>query len=271
MLSLVLGLFGLIIGSFLNVVILRHGAKSLGGRSSCFSCGTEIAWHDNIPVISYVLLRGRCRSCRSSISIQYPLVELLTAAVFAFIGAATSQELPSATGAFLLVDYCAIAAVLVAILVYDLKHTIIPDLWVSLFAIAALLTYPLNIVHLVPLVPYLLGGPTAALPLFALWLISGGRWMGLGDSKLALGMGWLLGPVYGIVAVFLAFMIGAIVSLAILLPLPWYRAQLQRWGLIKGIVGASFTMKSEVPFGPFLIASTLILWLMLLTHVPLPL
>src|SRR5690606_3236364 len=111
----------------------------------------------------------------------------------------------------------------------------------------------------------------AALPLFSLWLISGGRWMGLGDAKLSLGIGWLLGPLWGIVAVFLAFVIGALISICILLPLPVLQRHLARWGILRGTPPPSYTMKSEVPFGPFLIASTLLLWFALLYDIPLPL
>jgi len=95
--------------------------------------------------------------------------------------------------------------------------------------------------------------------------------MGLGDSKLALALGWLLGSVDGFLAVVYAFILGAIVSLAILVQLPWYRRLFAKWGLANTTPAASFTMKSEVPFGPFLIASCIIIWLMHLYHVPLPL
>lgn len=264
------GLFGLIIGSFLNVVILRRGAKSLGGRSMCFSCGNEIAWYDNVPLISYLALRGRCRACGSGISIQYPLVEAATALLFGVLGAWASAQPDSLVLRALVLDYFAIASILVALFAYDVRHTIIPDAWAYLFALLSFLTYPLAHLGAGSIATYLLAGPLAALPLFALWLVSRGRWMGLGDSKLALGMGWLLGPVYGVVAVFFAFMIGAVVSLAILLPLPLYRRILATWGLLSAKPGASYTMSSEVPFGPFLIASCLIIWFMLLNQVPLP-
>lgn len=270
MFAFISGLFGLIIGSFLNVMILRRGAKTLGGRSVCFSCGNEILWYDNIPLVSYMLLHGRCRRCRCRISPQYPLVETATALIFALIGYWASQQFDAASLRLLVFDYFLIAALLVAIFVYDLRHTIIPDAWAYLFILAALLTYPLG-AHAADTTLYLLAGPIAALPLFALWFVSRGTWMGLGDSKLALGIGWLLGPLYGVAAIFFAFIVGAVVSVCILLPLPWYRRILANWGLMRGGAGASFTMKSEVPFGPFLIVSTLILWFMLLNHVALPL
>ncbi|MDO8561738.1 MAG: prepilin peptidase, partial [bacterium] len=87
MFAVIFGLFGLIIGSFLNVLIVRGGVRALSGRSACMSCGRGIPWYDLIPVFSWVLLRGRCRFCRSKISVQYPLVELTTALLFAALGA----------------------------------------------------------------------------------------------------------------------------------------------------------------------------------------
>lgn len=271
MLATLFGLFGLIIGSFLNVLILRRGLCNLGGRSACMTCAARIAWYDNIPLFSWFILRGRCRACGSRISMQYPLVEALTGAVFALLGGA-DLSLP------VLAVSLPASALLIAIAVYDVRHTIIPDAWVWTFNALALLT---ACVLPLPATSYtlsaILAGPVAALPLFALWLVSRGRWMGLGDAKLALGIGWLLGPVYGVAAIFGAFIFGAVVSLLILLPLPFYLRFLQivRYYLLhRGVgvkSGTGFTMKSEVPFGPFLISSCFIIWFLLLYNIPLPL
>jgi leader peptidase (prepilin peptidase)/N-methyltransferase len=83
---LAFGTLGLCVGSFLNVVILRQGTGAFSGRSSCMSCAKTLAWYDLVPIASWVFLRGRCRACDSSISIQYPLVEGATAILFAFFG-----------------------------------------------------------------------------------------------------------------------------------------------------------------------------------------
>jgi leader peptidase (prepilin peptidase)/N-methyltransferase len=260
------GLFGLIIGSFLNVLVLRSGVLTLGGRSQCMSCGARIAWYDNIPVLSWLLLRGRCRACGSPISIQYPLVEGTTGIVFAFIGGSSHlTDHASAGGVFLAILACVIAALLIAIAVYDLRHTIIPDAWVYVFAVLAIVYVCLGqAFSSIPLL--VLGGPLAALPLFLLWFVSRGRWMGLGDVKLALGIGWLLGIMNGIFAVFLAFILGALVGLPLLIVsssawhefiarfIPTYSSRRPF---------AKVTMKSEIPFGPFLVASCIIVWLSL--------
>jgi len=261
MLALVFGLFGLVIGSFLNVVILRHGSRSIGGRSACPSCHAPLAWFDMVPVLSWIALRARCRRCNKRISIQYPLVEFATAALFALIGV---LQLPAVATLFAL----AIVALLIAIFVYDLRHKLIPDVWVYPFCAFSFL-FSFLLLGDSSIWTLLLSGPVAALPLFALWAMSRGAWMGFGDVKLALGMGWLLGFPFGLVAALFAFVIGAVVSVGILLPLPHILTLLR----ITSLEGreARFTMKSEVPFGPFLIASTMLVWFALLFGLPIPL
>ncbi len=259
--------FGLIIGSFLNVLILRKNIFSLDGRSECMSCQAQLRWFDMVPVVSWLLLRGRCRSCGSSISVQYPLVEGMSAFFFALIGASSIAHQPVSVLLSL-----TIISILIAIAVYDIRHTIIPDNWAYCFAAAALaLTLYMGIPPGAAMWSYLIAGPLAALPIGTLWFVSGGRWIGLGDAKLSLGIGWLLGPVYGITGVFFAFVIGALVSVCILMPLPFLMRALKRRGIARfRSRAAQLTMKSEVPFGPFLIASCLIVWFSLLFNIPLP-
>lgn len=252
---------GLIVGSFLNVLVLRYGERSVLGRSVCMACGRQLAWYDMVPVISWLFLRGQCRQCHSKISIQYLLVEAATGILFATIGA-----LPPPFGIFYQLLFCLITALLIAIAVYDFRHTIIPNAWVYTFDALALVSIFLVPPYPIPHTPYVLfAGPIAAAPLFVLWAISRGAWMGFGDVKLALGIGWLLGPLYGIIAVFFAFVIGAVVSLFVLLPLPHIMYALSRLGITSyAPPRAGFTMKSEIPFGPFLICSCFILWFLLL-------
>ena len=114
-------LFGLIIGSFLNVIILRlHTGQSSSGRSGCMSCGAQLSWTELVPVFSFFALRGRCKTCGSSISHQYWIVEVLTAVLFALIA---SQNFGLLISAF----YVVVASLLVVIGAYDLRHTIIPN------------------------------------------------------------------------------------------------------------------------------------------------
>jgi leader peptidase (prepilin peptidase)/N-methyltransferase len=257
------GGLGLIVGSFLNVLVLRRGVMSLHGRSACPSCGKTIWWYDNIPVLSWIMLRGRCRYCGSSISLQYPLVEALTSGLFVAVGLAGFPEyLFSLHAALMTLGALVIVSLLVAITVYDMRHTIIPDEWSYSFGALALC---LAFVQ-APNIWTVISGPVAAIPLFFLWLVSRGRWMGLGDPKLALGIGWLVGIPLGVIAIFASFIIGSLV----LLPLLAYERLVTHKGEVSQ-ASAGLTMKSEVPFGPFLIASCLLFWFAQLYGIALPL
>ena len=273
--AILYGGFGLIFGSFANVLILRHDTEhSLGGRSACPACKRTLEWFELVPLFSWVVLRGRCRTCHARISVQYPLVEGVMMLGFIGIGLASMPLIERVLG-------CAIFFFLLALLVYDLRHMILPDAWVFASAGLMLLSsiYALMFAG-APLVSYLIllaAGPFVALPLFLMWYVSKGAWMGFGDVKFALGIGWLLGIGYGYLALMYAFVIGAVVGVCVLLPLPRIIGVLRRiragftptptseksvWG---------FTMKSEVPFGPFLILGTCIIWFSILyQHDPAP-
>lgn len=227
-------LLGTIIGSFLNVVILRYGKDSLDGRSHCVKCDKQLSWFELIPVLSYLFLRGKCNGCGDKISIQYPLVEVGTGLIFFGIYMKTEHILEVLFVSLLF-------SLLVFILVYDLYHKIIPDFFSYGFGALALLY---NFIF-VPL-DYLtiLAGPILFIPFWLLWAVSSGRWIGLGDGKLALGIGWFLGIVGGISAVLLAFWIGAVVGMLLLVISRI--SQLSRYK-------KRLTMKTEVPFAPFLI------------------
>src|SRR3989344_3013018 len=245
MLTLVFGLFGLIVGSFLNVVILRFGEKSILGRSACPHCGAQLRALDMVPVLSWLFLRGRCRYCGGRISAQYPLVEATTGLLFAGIGGAAMPLISTLLA-------LPIAALLICIFTYDLRHKLIPDIWVWAFCLLAL-AYSLAADSWQ--LEAILSGPIAALPILFLWYLSrpftgaAGQWMGFGDVKLALGIGWLLGFPLGFISIFLAFIIGAIISVCILLPLPYL---MRACGIRTNEGAGGYTMRSEVPFGPFL-------------------
>mgnify|MGYP005860340297 CR=1 FL=1 len=239
-------ILGLIIGSFLNVVIFRlESEEGLGGRSHCGKCTHMLSWYELVPLFSFIFLRARCRKCKSSISWQYPLVELSTALLFTGVYLVEGVSL---TGLLMLVLF----SFLVAIFWYDLRHLIIPNVLVYPFNALAFLLLFIGGDNILSL-PFLLevsAGPLVALPLYLLWLVSGGRWIGFADSKLALGTGWLLGVVSGFSAVMLAFWVGAVFSLSLLL--------IQKLLLVSPHF--SLTMKSEVPFAPFLIVGLLLVY-----------
>ncbi|HRY31040.1 MAG TPA: prepilin peptidase [Candidatus Paceibacterota bacterium] len=245
-------LFGTIIGSFLNVVIFRYNTgHSINGRSGCLSCGQTLSARDLIPILSWLFLRGRCRKCGSRISIQYPLVEFFTGLLFVALFWMSSEFIGSpVAAASYFVWHAIIFATLIIIFVYDLKHKIIPDglsyFFAGLTLIQALITNPIYPTHTTISILNLLSGPILFLPFFALWLISSGRWIGLGDGKLALGIGWYLGFISGLSAVVLAFWIGAVFAVIFMLT---ERLRLGR---------KNITMKTEIPFAPFLIIGTII-------------
>ena len=245
--------FGAVIGSFLNVVIARYGAETLKGRSKCPFCNTQLRWWELIPILSFIFLRRKCRHCRQKISWQYPLVELATATLFLLI-----YNLQFTT--YNLIILWAIFSILSVIVVYDIKHKIIPDALVFIFIGLSFLSLAGN-------AGVLSGnwgdffrsgdfwaGPILAFPFAFLWFISKGKWIGLGDAKLTFGIGWFLGLVKGSSAVILAIWIGAVVGLVLVLASKFY-AQKQL-----SFAGKNFTIKSELPFAPFLILGALLVF-----------
>lgn len=253
-------LFGLAVGSFLNAFIyrleLREGLmlspsslkpSVLQGRSFCPRCGHTLAWYDLIPLASYIFLRGKCRYCKKKISLQYPFVELVTGLLFVaafslFADNLTKLSYPQALEVLYL---WAIGSLLLVVFVYDLRHFIIPDkvLYPAIglaFAWNALPSFGVvdNLTKL-SFVSALLSGIGAAGFFLAIYLLSKGRAMGFGDVKLALFMGLFLGFPNILVALAFAFGSGALVGLILI----FFKKK---------------TMRSEVPFGPFLVLGTLV-------------
>lgn len=265
-------ILGTIIGSFLNVVALRFNSGfSLGGRSQCFSCGKTLRWFELIPLASFIFQKGKCRSCHSKVSWQYIIVEVLTGFIFVaiFFKVFTSfsffssiyflPTIPLAslwqTG-LLTAYYVVVFSLLIVISIYDLKHKIIPDAPVYTFIFLSFLQL---FFFSYPTLFELLAGPILFMPFFLLWFLSGGKWMGFGDAKLALGMGWFLGLTSGISALFIAFYTGAIVGVGLLF-FQWFSKFLKKRSSRLKTGGNHLTMKSEIPFGPFLILGTLLVF-----------
>lgn len=256
---------GLAVGSFLNVLIDRLPKEEnvLVGRSYCDHCRHPLAWYDLIPLLSFVLLRGRCRYCQKKISWQYPMVELLTGGMFVL---GSLGFLGSLGGS--LISLCYLFFVLCCLIVIffaDLKYGIIPDK-VVYPAIAVTFLFRLQGVRLAnsftpgsaswrtgvfpwlasghlgggtsPIINYLLAG-LGALGFFgALVLLTKGKGMGLGDVKLAFLMGLALGFPEIIVALYFAFLTGALLSAILIL------TKRKKFG-------------QTIPFGPFLSAGTI--------------
>jgi leader peptidase (prepilin peptidase) / N-methyltransferase len=220
-----IGVLGAVIGSFLNVVVHRlpRGESLVSPGSRCPGCGKEVAPYDNVPIVSWLVLRGRCRNCGTRISARYPAIELLTAAAFAAVALARGVDDD-------LVLYLPFVAMLIAVAFIDLEHRIVPNKIVvpaAVFAVAA------GAVVLTDELPELLiAGAGAFLFLFVAALAYPAG-MGMGDVKLAGVMGLYLG-VSVVPALFVGFLAGSVVGIAIV----------AREGRA--------ARKSGVPFAPFL-------------------
>ncbi len=243
-------LLGLCIGSFLNVVIYRTEEEKsfIKGRSFCPNCKHNLNWKDLFPVFSYLLLGGECRYCKAKISWQYPAVEISTAIIFLLISLqATSYKLQAILN---LVFWFYIASVLIVIFVYDLKHYLIPDNVLFPAIVIAFIykvfvnlsfsnwnlieNWKLGIGNSFSILNLLLAVIIASGFFFLIWFLSSGKWMGFGDVKLAILLGLMLGLPNILTALFLAFFFGAIIGIILM-------------------IFQGRNVKSEIPFGPFLV------------------
>lgn len=243
-------ILGLCVGSFLNVVILRlqTGEKIVVGRSHCPKCKKELSWLENIPLFSFIMLQGKCKGCKKRISWQYPIVELLTGILFLV-------PLFFSTSIFLLIYYWIIICFLIIIFVYDFKYYVIlnkvvwPAIIFVFLAQGCLWLLKNNFSYSLPASSA--GGLIAHYSLFIFsaiiisgfflcqYLISKGRWIGGGDIRLGFLMGLILGWPNCLVALFLAYILGLIVSLPLL------------------FLGKK-KMNSQIPLGTLLSLATLI-------------
>jgi len=225
-------IFGLITGSFLNCVICRlfSGDNPFKGRSFCPHCHHQLSWQDLIPLFSFMVLKARCRYCHQKISWQYPLVELSTAILFVL----TFHQIHYSLSLFY---YFLIISFLIVIFVYDLKHYIISDKIIFPAIAVSFIFQIFRSSNLNAFLNPLLSAVLPALFFFSIVLISKGRGMGVGDVKLVFFIGLFLGFPNIIPALFLSFFTGALVGVIL---------------IITGKKG----LKSEVPFGPFLTGYT---------------
>ena len=248
-------IFGAIIGSFLNVVILRfRSGRTLGGRSMCFSCGKTLGFAELVPIGSFLSQKGRCSGCETRISWQYPLVEALTGVLFMLLFVRLEYLLPASPLLFaiLFVFYAILISILIVMSVYDLKHHILPDKLTFLFAgisfIAMFCLVGDAIIFHVPHYTQFLAGILLPAPFSLLWYVSKGKWMGLGDAKLMIGIGFLFGLSAGAAAILISFWIGAVFSIILIVIAPFFKR-------------GRITLKTAIPFGPFLALGTLVVFL----------
>lgn len=246
-------ILGSIIGSFINCLIYRlHIKKSfITGRSFCPQCKTHINWYDNIPLISYLILKATCRRCRKPISFQYFLVELITALLFVIVALITLNSNPLSPYLFLtLLRNLVFTSFLIVIFLYDLKYYLILDK-ITLPAIAFVLIFNFlldfiehGLSHsLYAFLWFLLAAFVAGGFFLIQFLVSRGKWIGGGDIRLGVLMGFMLGWPSVLVALFLTYILGSLVGIYLL-------------------ITHKKTIKSQVPLGTFLSLATLItlLW-----------
>jgi len=211
-------IIGLVFGSFITALTWRYpkGISIAKGRSICPNCRKQVSWRDNIPIVSYFLLGGKCRNCKVKISLRYPLIELAVGIGFVLIG---FQILP-------LILFC----LLEIIFVIDLENQMIPD---SFIFVGILLSLIINYQS-----PFtgLLAGFVCAIFLLLIFLFTKGHGMGLGDVKFAVLGGMIVGLPLFPIWLFVAFLTGAMVGIIL-------------------ILGKKMGLKSKIAFGPFLVIS----------------
>lgn len=218
-------------GSFLGVVVDRlPKSKSIfKGRSRCDFCNKKLEWFELIPLLSFIIQKRKCRTCHKKLSFYYPVIELVTGIMF---GLTYLYAIPYTLFTVVIIS-C-----LVVIFFTDLKYGIIPDQVILFCSAVVILFLILNSKFLI--LNHLLSGLGAFLFFFLLIIITRGRGMGMGDAKLAFLIGLLLGFLKTLIAVYLAFLTGAIVSLILIL------------------LGIKKLKKDTIPFGPFLTGCTLL-------------
>jgi leader peptidase (prepilin peptidase)/N-methyltransferase len=228
-----IGFLGLCMGSFLSVIVSRLDRKGgiLMGRSECPDCHKILAWYDLIPVLSYVLLRGRCRYCSSRISIVYPLFELTSSLVFISYFLVNGLNLGIED-----IYYLSLLVLLTSLIFFDALYLILPDKIVIPMALLAIL-YDIFF-RRVELLNLLLSAFLFSLVFAIIYLISKGRAMGFGDVKLALALGLIFGYPVGFFSIIIAVWAAAL------------------WGLALVVTGKA-NLKTALPFGSYLSASAI--------------
>jgi prepilin signal peptidase PulO-like enzyme (type II secretory pathway) len=228
-------LFGICIGSFLNVVIDRFpsGQSIAKGRSYCDFCRKTLRWYELVPVLSWILQSGTCRRCHKKLSPQYPIIEIVTGIGFAFLA-----HMFSYSPIVLLVALMLFSLFLVVSII-DLKYELISDVHMCCIFVTTMIFHYLTFHSFSGFIPYLVAGLGASLLFLLFWIFSKGKAMGFGDVELAFVLGFLAGFPSIVYGLYIAFLTGAILGVIL-------------------IVRGNKTLKSHVPFGPFLITGTMI-------------
>lgn len=217
--TLFIFVFGLLIGSFINVLTLRFGFQEMPRhRSACQACQASLRWYELLPLVSYLFLRGKCRTCGSTISIQYPLVEFLAGSIFA-VSFVAMFPFPNGIHLFSFALLLFFWSAFVLLLIYDVRHTLVPVYFVIPLFISALLIRVIETAEyatLFPLYDAFFGALALGGFMFLIVIATRGKGMGLGDVYIALVLGLFFGLVRGIEVLTMAFWIGAVVGLLLI-------------------------------------------------------
>jgi len=215
---------GLIFGSFANVLIYRlpRNENFVSGRSRCPQCRKTLSWYDLIPLLSFLTLNGQCRHCGKKISWQYFVIELCSGVLFLAVYLNT-QNLSVGASIFSFLILAILLETFLILFMTDLKYLILPDK-IVFFALGAVIVFgALEKLKIIETSfgflnwPNILTGLIFSAVLLLLWLVSGGRWIGLGDSKLAALIGLVFGPVGGAMVIYIAIVIGALTGIFLLI------------------------------------------------------
>lgn len=199
-------LYGIVIGSFLNVCIYRIplGESVAKERSHCMTCGYQLRWYDNIPLLSWLMLGGKCRNCKASISPQYPIIEGITGVLYVLIFAVNGVNVVSAL-------YCLMASALLALSVIDFRTFEIPFCFNVFIACLGLIRIVLDLENWSE---YVIGFFAVSAFLELLLIVSKGRAIGGGDVKLMAAAGLLIGWKLIIIAFFIGCILGSVIHIA---------------------------------------------------------
>lgn len=230
---ILLFILGLSVGSFLNVLIDRLPQnESILGRSRCDHCKHQLSWYDLIPLLSFFLIQRRCRYCKYKLFWQYPIVELITGFLFVYTFTTMMYIIEANRFYFVVVYTLILISGLITIFVTDLKYRIIPDQVLGFLLLSSFIFILFS--QTVDFSSHLVSAIGAFILFLSLTIFTRGKGMGLGDVKFAFVIGMILGIPLIIVALYLSFLTGAVISLIL-------------------VIRGKKTMKSTIPFGPFLV------------------
>lgn len=246
---IIIFILGLGIGSFLNVVLFRMTTEKRfwNGRSECMYCQHKLTWYELIPVVSYLAQRGRCRNCQKALSIQYPLVELITAILFtAYIYLTIPNIILIYSLTWLqIIEFIIILTLitqLIIVFVYDFQHQLIPTIQLRTIQILGLIYFGLEYYSIRIIPDSLITALACTFITWFLYFITKKQGIGWGDVELFLGLGLFVPLMWAIPFFFGSFIIGTI------------------WGVSLMIMNHNSSLKQKIAFGPSIILSFIIVF-----------